>query len=126
MKLGRCQTAIYAAEADLHMQSRLFGSVEDAQRWLDPILDTHELPDVHVAAIGGRWSGCNAEAQVIHLAQPFRATTLCHELAHFMSPTTPAHGQEFAQTYLELVRTEIGFFEYAAFLQAIRQTGAFK
>ena len=35
-------------------------------------------------------------------------TVICHELAHLLTPDTEAHGWEFCECYLLLVRREVG------------------
>jgi hypothetical protein len=48
-----------------------------------------------------------------------RQHILLHELAHLLAPADAGHGPEFVGVHLDLVRSAMGFFAYAAYRAAI-------
>lgn len=117
------QKSVYAAEKALHRQSRQFATLEEATEWMSRVLVRHDIDaDIEVKEVAGKWSGCDKEAHVMWLTRPFRASVICHELAHFIVNTSD-HDEEFADAYLTLVREEIGFFEYAELRQELMARG---
>ena len=128
-KFGAHQRALYDAEMAIEDRGRRFRSIEETQAWLDDVLNRQDIEeDVIVKRSPTNGSCASREERVIVLCTRDRnAVAVCHELAHVLSPATAqAHGVEFARIYLDLLRTEVGFFEYAELRNALRADPAFE
>lgn len=95
-----------------------FGSVADVQRYVDQVL---AMPSVQASALTVR---PRRGAKAAHyenrdgtgvIAVPEQTTrwalrelVVLHEVAHHLSPVDPAHGPQFAATFVELAGTVMG------------------
>ncbi|HZT64676.1 MAG TPA: hypothetical protein VFA11_02700 [Acidimicrobiales bacterium] len=144
--LGRCQSELYAAEAEsIGRRGIRWTKVAAAQAHVDRLVGSPWFAGrwphfVHCAierrGRGSVWSvshpldsdgpgGLPTEGVILvadgALAQP----VLLHELAHLLVPESAGHGPAFAAVHLSLVRHDMGFDAYAEYLGCLRRRPPF-
>jgi hypothetical protein len=86
---------------------------------------------------GARWStmsrlddhgpgGRPTEGVILVAGRAIAQPVLLHELAHLVTAPDEGHGPVFADTLLDLVRREMGFFAYAELHQALTRSDSFR
>jgi putative metallohydrolase (TIGR04338 family) len=129
MKLGALQARVYAAEEAIQAQGRRWTRIADAQAYLDGLIESEWFFErwphllrctVERRGSGARWSTCShldrSEGVILVAPGALIQPVVLHELAHLVLPSDCGHGPPFADTLLELVRHEMGFYAYTDLL----------
>lgn len=135
-RLSRQQAAVYAAEAEaLGDRGIRWRRVSEAQSYLDRLVGSEwfarRWPRFGPAYVERRgsgstwstcaaWSGPGADGGVIYLAE-LSQPVLLHELAHLLAGPGEGHSARFAETHLELVRQEMGFYAWSDYRHQLAQ-----
>jgi putative metallohydrolase (TIGR04338 family) len=136
VRLGRWQSAVYAAEGEaLAEAGTAWRRIEEARSYVDGLLEKEWFVRrwghfvacaVERRGQGSRWSvshpldadgpgGLPTEGVVLVADGQLTQAPLLHELAHLLVPADAGHGPAFVAAQLELVREEMGFSAYAEY-----------
>lgn len=133
-RYGSYQAALYTAQHEAG-SGRVWTDIRQVRDYVGSLIDSDEFqadwPDVFVVNVerrgsGATWSLACSETDTIFLADLSQRVVL-HEIAHLCANRdSHGHGPEFARAFLLLVRREMGFHAYGAFLSALSRTDAFR
>jgi len=145
--LASRQAELYAAEsASLANVGQRWARLADAQSYLDRLVNsawffqrwpTFVRATIERRASGSVWSTCQhldeagagggaTEGVILIATGSLTQPVVLHELAHLLRAPGLGHDPLFAETMLTLVRHEMGFFAFADYYHALRQTEAFR
>jgi len=145
-RVSERQAGLYRVEHEtLDGRGRRWGRVPEAQRYLDELVSSAWFFDrwphfvrvrVERRGRGASWSTCEfldaggpggrpTEGVVLVAPAGLTEPVVLHELAHLLSPGV-GHDVAFAETFLSLVRHQMGFFAFAELFQGLRRLDGFR
>jgi putative metallohydrolase (TIGR04338 family) len=143
-RLPAGQAELYAAEHDTIDRAGLrWRRLPEAQAYVDGLIGSDWFFErwphfvrgvVERRGAGSSWSTCQAldrgapdgspsEGVILVADGALTQAVVLHELAHLLLPPDRGHDAAFVETLLTLVRHEMGFFAFAEYQQALRQSG---
>lgn len=128
---GFWQEALYRAETAMG-PGRAFATPAEIRAYTEEVVlsdgfqSRWDVCEVEVEMTRASCSSASPSDQVVWIARHDRNQRgVLHEVAHVVTPGT-GHTEPFVRAYLALVRQEMGFHAYGAFLSALEATEAFR